>query len=156
MKRRLVLVLALALVTLAAGACRVPRGVVEGTVCGEDALGDDLDWWTAAPPLKAMDRVTLALKLKVELSGRMDALREAAEARGGACWKLFLDGYTDTHERIAKEGAALDARKAGRAKGAPYDPALARRCFDTYCSMAAEMRAFITSVEGCLAAPGSL
>ena len=149
MKPRLFLVLSL--LVFGASACRVAGpGILNGTVCDADARDADLEWWTQTPPLTAMDRVTAALKLKVQRSEQMNGLREAVQ-NSEACRKAYFDGYTATHERVQKVNAELDAFRAKQPKGAPYDPALAKKSFDAYCLAAWEMDAFTKTVEDCIA-----
>lgn len=131
-------------------ACRLSiPGVIPGTVCDADARTDDTEWWAEAEPLKAMDRVTKALRLKVEASDRATGLRERAESAGGNCRKVYLDGFGAAHAAVEKANADLDAFKLGRPR-AGYDPELARKSFSTYCDAAYEMELFISRVERCL------
>ena len=130
-------------------ACRLAiPGVIPGTACDADARTDDADWWRAAEPLKAMDRVTRALKLKVDASDRATALKERAEAAGDACRKQFFDGFGNAHAAVEKAIAELESFKTGRPRSA-YDPELAHKSFSTYCDAAYEMELFISKLESC-------
>jgi hypothetical protein len=140
---------AIVIVLAACGGCRLSiPGVLPGTVCDADARTDDAGWWRAAEPLKAMDRVTKALKLKVETSDRASRFRENVEHAGEECKKLYFDGYGAAHASVEKAISELEAFKLGRPK-ADYDPELARKSFSTYCDAAYEMEVFISKIEGC-------
>ena len=150
MTARLPPVLLIVLVAAAAG-CRVPMpGVVPGTVCDADAVAADIGWWESAPPLEAMNRVTQALRLKVEHSEKIDALRGAIDGGDDRCRKVFYDGCTATHEKVSAAGAALEQLKAGRPRDQAYDPELAKLSFATYCTAAWDFGAFAATVEECL------
>ncbi|MBI5528428.1 MAG: hypothetical protein HY897_19015 [Deltaproteobacteria bacterium] len=141
--------LAVVVVLAACGGCRLAiPGVVPGTVCDADARTDDAEWWRTAEPLLAMDRVTKALKLKVEASDRASRLREGVESAAEDCKKGYFDGYVAAHATVEKAIGELDAFKLGRPKS-DYDPELARRSFSTYCDAAYEMEVFISKMEGC-------